>query len=112
MTTAHTPAPWDTEESSYGDEIWLGGNGAGMIIVNGWINGGCMDNPARWAVVQADARLIAAAPDLLAALQYAAGKLISLAEAETDDQERWIIDDISRVIRATIAKATGEETNA
>ena len=50
--------------------------------------------------------------DLLAALEYAAGKLISLADAETDDQEMWIIDDIERVIRAALAKATGEETDA
>lgn len=45
---------------------------------------------------------------MLAALEYAAGKLISLADAETDDQEMWIIDDIERVIRAAIAKAKGE----
>ena len=111
MINAHTPAPWDTEESSYGDEIWLGGNGAGMIIVNGWINGGCMDNPARWAVVQADARLIAAAPDLLAALHYLLEQTvdadmkygIELTEGETEARE---------IALTAIAKATGEETNA
>ena len=102
MINAHTPAPWDTEESSYGDEIWLGGNGAGMIIVNGWINGGCMDNPARWAVVQADARLIAAAPDLLAALEKAQDYFDGYSTKDT----------VRRAIAAAIAKATGEETNA
>jgi hypothetical protein len=55
-----------------------------------------------------EAALVAAAPDMLAALEYAAGKLISLADAETDDQEMWIIDDIERVIRTAFAKATGE----
>ena len=39
-----------------------------MIVVNGWVNGGCMGDPVQWAKLQADARLIAAAPDLLAAL--------------------------------------------
>ena len=50
--------------------------------------------------------------DLLAALEYAAGKLSALADAETEDQEMWIIDDIERVTRAAIDKANGEETNA
>jgi hypothetical protein len=54
-------------------------------------------------------RLAGAAPDMLAALTYAAGKLSAFADAETDDQESWIIDDIERVVRAAIAKATGEE---
>jgi hypothetical protein len=55
-----------------------------------------------------NAHLIKAAPDPLAALEYAASKLILLADAETDEQEMWILDDIERVIRAAIAKATGE----
>lgn len=54
-------------------------------------------------------RLAEAAPDMLAALTYAAGKLSAFADAETDDQEAWIIDDIGRVVRAAIAKANGEE---
>ena len=103
MSTAHTPAPWDIEVSSYGHEIWLGGDGAGMIIINGWINGGCMDNPARWAVVQADARLIAAAPDLLAACQA----LLSQIEwGGAPDGPA------TQNARAAIALATGEETDA
>ncbi len=50
--------------------------------------------------------------DMLAALEYAADKLIAVQCAETDDQEMRIIDNINQVIRATIAKATGKETNA
>ena len=48
-----------------------------------------------------------AAPDLLAALNYAVGKLIAFSDAETDEQEMWIIDDINRVIRTAINKANG-----
>jgi hypothetical protein len=69
MSTQHTPGPWGHAESTYGDEIWLGGEGAGMIVVNGWVNGGCMDDPVQWAKLQAEARLIRTAPALLAALE-------------------------------------------
>lgn len=107
MSTAHTWTRAKAQGSHWsnliceGSEIVATVNGTGYPTGIGW-------SPTS----ERRAQLIEAAPALLAALEYAAGKLISLADAETDDQEMWIIDDISRVIRATIAKATGEETNA
>ena len=64
MTTAkHTPGPWKAVYSEYGEEIWFGGN----------------DGPGMWEIEGAEAylpgdhdeqaRLIAAAPDLLTALR-------------------------------------------
>ena len=98
MSTQHTPGPWDLEEGSYGEEIWLGGTGAGMIVVNGWVNGGCMDDPVQWAKLQADARLIAAAPDLLAACVEFVRKVDAGEARSTKSAEQ---------MRAAIAKATG-----
>ena len=103
MSTQHTPGPGDLEEDTYGEEIWLGGAGAGMIVVNGWVNGGCMDDPAQWATLQADARLIRAAPDLLAALE-------AIADGSVDPA---IWPDLAvryeKFARAAIAKAKSSE---
>jgi len=64
----HTPGPWEIDEQDYGDELWFGGTGCGLVTVNGWSNGGCKDQPDEWAQLLTDARLIAAAPELLDAL--------------------------------------------
>ena len=62
-TTQHTPGPWKGVYSEYGEEIWFGGN----------------DGPGMWEIEGAEAylpgdhdeqaRLIAAAPDMLEALR-------------------------------------------
>lgn len=65
----------------------------------------CDDDRVSDYDVMANARLIAAAPDLLAALEYATGKLADFADAETDDEEMLIIADMTQVIRAAIARA-------
>jgi hypothetical protein len=108
MIEQHTPGPWEIEEDDYGDEIWLGGDGCGMIVVNGWVNGGCMANPVEWAKLQADARLIAAAPDLLAALQVLFSDYKFLADS--GDAGFWSLEDTDegQQALAAIAKATGQ----
>ena len=107
MSNAHTWTRAKAQGSQWSNLICEGSEIVATVNGTGYPTG------IGWSPVSGQrAQLIAAAPDLLAALEYAAGKLISLADAETDDQEMWIIDDIERVIRATIAKATGEETNA
>lgn len=65
----HTPGPWEITESDYGDEHWFGGSDFGQIEVNEWVNGGCKKYPLEWAKLQAEARLIAASPDLYAVLK-------------------------------------------
>jgi hypothetical protein len=69
----HTPGPWKAEHDNYGDEIWYGGNACGMWTIrgpNGCYMASC-DNgsEAERARCEADARLIAAAPELLAVLR-------------------------------------------
>ena len=107
-TTQHTPGPWKAVYSEYGEEIWFGGN----------------DGPGMWEIEGAEAylpgdhdeqaRLIAAAPDLLAALQYAAQFLADeveqrgLAGSDMTDYQDEAAQALDRV-EAAIAKATGQD---
>lgn len=111
MSGKHTPGPWEIREEDFGDEFDFGGDGAGTIEVNGWVNGGCKkDDPEKWAQIQKEARLIAAAPELLKAAEL----VLALFEAE-DDPSKWP-DFYKRVsmcrksedaIHAVIAKVEG-----
>lgn len=47
-------------EDDYGDELWFGGQGCGLIYVGGWADGGCKQNAEQWKELQADAAYIAA----------------------------------------------------
>lgn len=87
----HTPGPWTIEE--YGDD-----DAPALVIhkdsesrVCFMATPGSHGDPAR---IEADARLIAAAPDMLAALQ--ATRLVALPPEVTD------------LVYAAIAKATGK----
>ena len=89
----HTPAPWTQGNSKNGKEcVWLNGkteppSGQGMGLDYTWIDCG----------TEANARLIAAAPDLLDALEFVMNRLVDKHE-----------DDIAaQKARAAIAKATG-----
>lgn len=72
---------WEIVEEDYGDELWFGGTGHGLICVNGWANGGCKKNETEWEKLQAEARLIAAAPTLLARIRE--------LEAALAESRRW-----------------------
>ena len=108
MTTTvdiHTPGPWTVE--------------AGREPVTHQINvvaGPYRGNRPEWYVAgviagmdestqQANARLIAAAPDLLEALKVADARLTKVANALGAEKLFWV-DDIETV-RTAIAKATG-----
>lgn len=86
--SAHTPAPWSTSCLPNGTE-WTVSFEDGDMLAD---LTGCPNEAA-------NARLIAAAPELLAALQK-----IDANAAESVD---WI----RRVARQAIAKATGEDFN-
>lgn len=45
-------------ESDYGDEIWFGGKGRGIITVGEWICGGQKHHPEEWEKRRFEARLI------------------------------------------------------
>lgn len=69
----HTPGPWTAEYDDYGDEVWFGGEGCGMWTVNEpgcYLAGFGEDTEDKKAIAKADAVLIAAAPELLNALEF------------------------------------------
>lgn len=63
-----TPGPWDAEYDDYGQEIWFGGEGYGTWTVGPCFIGGDGDDPDLARIMDADARFIAAARDLVPAL--------------------------------------------
>ncbi len=97
--SAHTPAPWAVDGTLHsGDLDVISADGRIAMIddsrATGW------NEPT----IKANARLIAAAPDLLAALQ--------MVEAIWSRDQTANIDPESPLakVRAAIAKATGENT--
>lgn len=106
MNTKHTPGPWKMQPSQH-DERHYAIHAASAMR---WVAHVSVENN------EANARLIAAAPELLEALQDAADQLFRLALA---DAHRWpgdasgtkALEHANRVcepFRAAIAKATGE----
>ena len=95
--SAHTPGPWHYEYTRIGHTVRKSPLAMRAIAV---INES--ENP------DADARLIAAAPDLLEALQSLLSEYV--AGADSGDWGNWNADDQLQVIqaRSAIAKATGE----
>lgn len=69
----HTPGPWKTEYDSFGDEIWFGGTGHGTWVVGPAYLGGRGKEPGGLEVMAADARLIAAAPEMYDELVWFVG---------------------------------------
>lgn len=115
MTTkpaTHTPGPWSVEESDpyiyietelFGDPP--GGIAPGTYTVALLRDGFPVSSPD---VVRANARLIAAAPELLEALERIANH-----EYRSDRRARGMVDvdeieSLKRTARAAIAKAKGE----
>jgi hypothetical protein len=91
--SAHTPGPWEVDQDASG--TYFVGNNETI----GWvcdIDQIAEDEWERGPVTMANARLVAAAPDLLAALQWIA----RVNAMDYEYQER---------ARAAIAKATGEQ---
>jgi len=94
MTTQHTPGPW------YIDRILNNANLGYRAIIDGDGYTVCSPSP----MGQANARLIAAAPDLLAVLEEIVKAIdFERGASETEDAERLLI-----AAREAIAKATGE----
>ena len=85
MSTKHTPGPWETTRQSGITYVWQAGTETAVAKVYADVN---EDS-------EANARLIAAAPELLAFAQIVAGGGYDMADIMTE-------------ARALIAKATGE----
>lgn len=92
MTTTHTPGPWEYD----GDYIFAAAIGGYIADPNtdDMTSGRYVAKRDAQVQIEANARLIAAAPDLLAALQG----VLRVADRATDEFD---------AARAAIARATG-----
>lgn len=104
--SAHTPGPWEAqqfEERTDRPDRW----GVVSKHYSDEEPGICADHSKAWRLSEEDARLIAAAPDLLASLRAMATALhmaqILMKEQRTRDLARELVADA----RAAIAKAEG-----
>jgi hypothetical protein len=88
----HTPGPWEWEKDDLG--IWISAVAYPQPIAKM----GTFEHFPQ----EANARLIAAAPDMLTALQ-AASDLFTITDNIVDPDAR----DVMRMVRAVIAKAEG-----
>lgn len=112
----HTLGPWEIVEHSWSRTgIYAKHIGIAALDISGDAD---ETNQAEWeALMSANARLIAAAPDLLEALLsidvYLSDTLSGRVNPDPKTYKRWLIDGIIEVrnrARAAIAKATGENT--
>lgn len=97
MSTAHAPGPWQYTHDKGSDFELKGADGT--LVVCGC---GCCGSPNLGGNVEANARLIAAAPDLLDALEWLVA-LLPDPELDADNVQRGLV----RKAIAAIAKATG-----
>ena len=112
MTTTHTPGPWHYQGVGSGYEITartsLGAKFAGYHIAT-VIKDSPGFEPVSRETTEANARLIAAAPELLAALEHAEHYLrLRLTGLEYGGYEWNAAQSAHNAARAAIAKARGE----
>lgn len=99
MSAAHTPGPWECKHRAGSDEMYrteIFSAKHGGIATCAWTPKNC-GNGVTATYREANARLIAAAPDLLAALQF-------MLDSEVHG---WDILPAQEQARVAIAKATG-----
>jgi len=107
MNARHTPGPWDAITSDGRNYRIIGGEEAGYVAIVEAIF-----QPRQNA---ANARLIAAAPDLLEACKAASAVLTGFYNAVADSIGEWESDGsrplykAEKILRAAIAKAEGWE---
>lgn len=92
----HTPGPWEIEEHYHFSYRWVSGPKHSQLAQVVW----CMEGDDRSPECEANAHLIAAAPELLEALE----NLLKVHEGEGGTQHH-----AGDMARAVIAKAKGEE---
>ena len=92
----HTPGPWSIEYEDADGELYEDG-----------VRVDSHDGPVAFNVIDCSAPLIAAAPELLAALKDAYDAL-DYAQAQVDsDDDRWHLTRCRRKIKPVIDKAEG-----
>lgn len=103
MSTTHTPAPWELDYDKGSTQDILSRKHGGICTVR---RAGRHDN----ATFAANARLIAAAPDMLAALEHADRELYELLASrklDSTDAPFHAVRMVRDQVRAAIAKAKG-----
>ena len=110
MERTHTPGPWFADQDGriwrrHPSELYQNGGGVAgdkpiALVQKGWYEENEQGFP-----VEANARLIAAAPDLLEALESIVSDHDFCGDEWGSRRDAWI-----ETARAAIAKATGEAT--
>lgn len=95
-TTKHTPAPWTINSGKNAIKITGGNDNNGYYFIAALGSGLKSED-------EANARLIAAAPELLEAAMTAANDFLSRVNGEPSDQNHWYWG-----LRRAIAKAKGK----
>lgn len=95
--TNHTPGPWEIDDAAFDGLDIVSPQGRVAMLNDG--------EPGEDTSIWANARLIAAAPDMLAALEALMRWETSALDAE---QAAALMDEVCDMARAAIAKAKGE----
>ena len=99
----HTPGPWEIEEHYHFGYRWISGPQHSQLAQVVW----CMEDEDRSPECEANARLIAAAPDLLAACEAAFEWVNSLDEFGV--LSRYMVcdggDSLHKILRRAIRQA-------
>ena len=104
MTQSHTPGPWHIEQFTSGYSKYEGRTISHRLESGNMLRIARAYNVMGPNETDANARLIAAAPDMLAALQ----KLSDVFDMDEHDQDRAHAESCAiDTARAAIAKATG-----
>lgn len=109
--TKHTAGPWEVTNWGQVASVTTHNRALGIATVNAY---GDTTKGIPSAEDTANARLIAAAPDMLAALRMAMETCDNVADAiaaqhqEQTKEARWL-NEVVAVTRSAIAKATGAE---
>lgn len=101
--TQHTPGPWNVEKCRYGFAVYASKTGDAVVKTE--------DAEGRYGAIDngADARLIAAAPELLAALEGMEKWASSIHDGYPPSTASIAAAPYREAARAAIAKATGEQ---
>lgn len=94
--TEHTPGPWVVDRDPYGRAVYI--QHPDTKVNGGWVVATVWGDDK-----EANARIMAAAPDLLAALQACSDRMAEL-QKHTNYPLAWPRE----LARAAIAKATGQ----
>lgn len=118
MSAGHTPGPWAVDADPIEDQdyetliVLPGPNGSYPTWIaraeHNWKEAGARERRISWAEAQANARLIAAAPDLLAAMEGVMN-ILGSAESNASGNPEWdYVGPRIAAARAAIAKACGQ----